>query len=140
MGSDGEYSQQQGSVVLFDKYDNVGDEAPGITLPGHIEKWMKEVGYAEVINKAQVLGYQNERAKTVLQEAVDKNTAGYKVFLLILAELLQTLQRLETIQKDAKGKSSKAKSLGTFANHWVMLEQGIVTTTTAKLRVFHGAA
>ncbi|TKC99504.1 hypothetical protein [Polyangium fumosum] len=121
----------QGSLVLFDSYDEVDDEAAGITLPGHLEDWLKEVGYQKVVNKTNIGGLYNDIAKRRLIEAINMQNDGYKVFLLILAALLEGDEHDESTQakKTKKGKSDKSNNSkgGSFPNHWVILEWGSVT-------------
>lgn len=114
----------KGSFVFWDRYDNVEDAASGITTPGNLRTWLDEVGYQKVVEKTSVAGLSRSDAKKSLAEAVAKTAEGYKVFLLIRSTLLEGEEK------------QKKKSLGTFPNHWVVLESGFVAETSVSLTVY----
>lgn len=83
-------------------YDDLDDEAAGITMPEDLADWFEKVGYEDVRNVTSVLLTEG---LTELTEALNLARSGMRVCLLIEADMIQK-KRVDDF----------------FANHWVMLE------------------
>lgn len=123
----------KGSIVFFNQYDHIEDEAPGITVPADLRKWLEEVGYQKVMDYTSAIGGMSfKNGKSNLEEAILKATMGYQVFLLIMAELLYEEGAGALHSKKA---SIKKRSFG-VPNHWVVLHSGVIVGQSVRLAVY----
>ncbi|HRI68192.1 MAG TPA: hypothetical protein PK156_28375 [Polyangium sp.] len=101
-------------------YQSVGDQVAGITAPGSLAQWAREIGYTKVVDKTLPIRWQ--RTENLWEAAVRHEVNGYKSFLLINSHLL-----------DAEPK----EGWGYLPNHWVLLISAQMTNSgDAKLQVY----
>jgi hypothetical protein len=109
------------------RYDAVGDQVAGITTPGGLAQWARDMGYTKVSDNTidDDLLFEAHVTKN-LCEAVRHVEDGYHVFLLINASL---------VQEDPEQWSTYLPTHW-GPNHWVVLISGVVTNGSAKLQVY----
>src|SRR5262249_39065587 len=66
-------------------YQAATDSVAGITTPGTLAQWARDIGYTKVIDKTILI---DDRGKNLWEAAVRNEVNRYKVFLLINGRLL----------------------------------------------------
>jgi hypothetical protein len=101
-------------------YQEVGNQVAGITTPGNMAQWVRDLGYTKVIDKT--FCPWDQKSKNLWEAAVRHEANGYKVFLLINAGMLDS--------------DPKERSYGS-PNHWVLLISAQITNEgDAKLQIY----
>ena len=113
------------SENTFFNYSTRGkrDDWFGYTMPGEFAKWLRKLGYKEVIDQTNL---KNVKGEANLVKAKELQKQGYRVFLLIHSHALST---------------GRLKSCSPLegANHWVVLTSPITISPRLKFKVFSWA-
>lgn len=93
-------------------YQSTDDATSAVTLPHSKEKWLKDAGYTDVKNEANILFTKDLKNA---REASALFSKGYKVALLIDADMLENDQQ-------------KVDSGSAYPDHWIALKSVITIT------------
>lgn len=102
----------------FFDYQSAEDAFAGITLPSHLERWFRKVGYRHVFNKTSLT---HDEDLTNLREADQLHASDHWVCLLINANALY---------------KSSQDDLSLVPNHWVVLRSRIRFAPSIHFEVF----
>jgi hypothetical protein len=102
----------------FFDYQSADKEFAGITLPSHLERWFRKIGYRQVINKTSLT---HDESAANLREADQLHASGHWVCLFINANALS-----KATQND----------ISMVPNHWVVLRSRIAFTPFVSFEIF----
>jgi hypothetical protein len=92
----------------FFDYEDVKDEAAGITLPGELAGWFEKVGYTQIKNETNLVLCKTEKNARLANEFFGQ---GFRVCLFINDNMMYC---------------SKQDSASWFPSHWVVLVSPLV--------------
>jgi hypothetical protein len=106
-------------------YESVDDQVAGITLPGKMVDWMKDVGYREVVDETNLVltkGRDNlASAASLRNAAVANDSNAWWVFLFVNAQVLY---------------SATQDDRSVIPNHWIVLLSCSLYPSSVQLEVF----